>query len=74
MINVNCLCYSLLLKAENSCRNTAVRYKGMKEIHCMWKFKEFDCDKPISVARDFLLFYFKKYLHGKRVETKIRLK
>ena len=28
--------------------------------------KEFDCDRYISVARDFLLFYLNEYMPGKK--------
>ena len=38
----------------------------MKAMYCIWKYEEFDCEGCILVAQDFLLFYFKKHLHGNK--------
>ena len=38
MININCLKYSLIFHDQKCCRNIAVRYKGMKELNCIWKY------------------------------------
>ena len=43
----------------------ANKYKGMKKCAVCGN-KEFDCDRCISVARDFLLFYLNKHLPGKK--------
>ena len=41
------------------------RYKGMKK-YAVSGNEEIDCDRCISVERDFLLFYLKEHLHGKK--------
>ena len=43
----------------------AVRCKSMKKCVVCGN-KEFDCDKCISVAQDFLLFYLNEHLPGKK--------
>ena len=42
-----------------------VRYKGMMK-HAVSGNKEFDCDRCISVARDFLLIYLNEHLPEKK--------
>ena len=51
--------------ASESCgRTMTARYKGMKK-YAVYGKEEFDCDRCISVARDFLLFYLNEHQSGK---------
>ena len=67
--NVNCLDYILTFLTAD--RNMVIICKGMN-CRQAWKQstasgnKEFDCDRCILVARDFLLFYFKEHLHERK--------
>ena len=56
------------MTAEDNCGNRQLDElkADKKEMRCIWKYKEFDCDKWISVAGDFLLFYFKEYVRRKK--------
>ena len=36
-------------------------------MHCIWKYEEFHSYRNISVATDFLLFYFKEHIDGKKL-------